>query len=184
MNEVWSDRPITKIVCLGDSITWGFPFGPEYSWVKMVADRSGITMINQGINGDTTDQMWGRFDEDVVAYQPSHVIILGGANDIIIRESRDRIIYNLTGIYKQAIDNDIIPVLGLPTPLEMREPESRLSKIRDWIREYARNKNLMIIDFDQAFRDPVSGSLRLDLLLDGGHPTLKGYEAMAQVVPL
>ncbi|NPV27687.1 MAG: GDSL family lipase [Firmicutes bacterium] len=181
---MFGGREITKIVCLGDSITWGFPFGPDYSWVRLVAERSGLTLINQGINGDTTEQMWERFQEDVVALEPSHVIVLGGANDIIIRESRDRTTYNLAGICQEAIKNGITPVLGLPTPMEFHEYEARLSKLRDWIRQYARENGLTVIDFDRAFRDPVSGTIRLDLLLDGGHPTIQGYAAMAEVVPL
>ena len=43
-----------KIVCLGDSITYGFPFGPRVSWVAMLDQVLDAEIINQGINGNTT----------------------------------------------------------------------------------------------------------------------------------
>ena len=69
-----------KIVCLGDSITWGFPFGPGYSWVRMLDDALEGEFINQGINGNTTSDMLRRFDQSVLKYNPSHVIIMGGCD--------------------------------------------------------------------------------------------------------
>ncbi|MDR1160507.1 MAG: GDSL-type esterase/lipase family protein, partial [Syntrophomonadaceae bacterium] len=68
-----------KIVCIGDSITWGFPFGPEYSWVYQLEKSLEAEVINEGINGNTTSQMWRRFEHDVIKQRPSHVIIMGGA---------------------------------------------------------------------------------------------------------
>ncbi|MDD3365087.1 MAG: GDSL-type esterase/lipase family protein, partial [Syntrophomonas sp.] len=51
-----------KVVCLGDSITWGFPHGTEYSWVRMLDDALSGEVINQGINGNTTSDMLDRFN--------------------------------------------------------------------------------------------------------------------------
>ena len=37
-----------KIVCLGDSITYGFPFGQRVSWVAMLDQALDAQVINQG----------------------------------------------------------------------------------------------------------------------------------------
>ncbi|NPV89340.1 MAG: GDSL family lipase [Firmicutes bacterium] len=171
----------TKIVCLGDSITWGFPYGPEYSWVHLVAQRNDLDMINRGVNGDTTEGMLYRFPFQVVEKKPTHVVILGGANDIIIRESLDRIQYNLEKIWEESVKHGITPVLGLPIPLGWAEPERRMARLRGWIKGFAEDKGALTIDFASAFFQG-DGEIRHDLLLDGGHPTIEGYAAMAEKV--
>jgi lysophospholipase L1-like esterase len=172
-----------RIVCLGDSLTWGFPYGPLYSWVHLVGEQYRLNLINHGINGNLTEDMLARFERDVVSAKPSHVIIMGGTNDVIIRESFPRITLNLEQIVEQAFKWEIQPILGLPIPLGWSEPEVRLARVRDWIQNFAAQKNLPVINFAQGFyRLMTQGEyeLRWDLLLDGSHPTIEGYEAMAE----
>ncbi len=85
-----------SIVCLGDSITYGFPFGPEESWVALSAQALGLNMVNKGANGDTTRGMRRRFKRDVVSLNPAYVIIMGGANDAFmdIPRKNSKIILN------------------------------------------------------------------------------------------
>lgn len=40
------------IICLGDSITFGFPDGPQVSWVARLAETMGYKMLNRGISGE------------------------------------------------------------------------------------------------------------------------------------
>ena len=167
-----------KIVCLGDSITWGFPFGPGYSWVRMLDDALEGEFINQGINGNTTSDMLRRFDQSVLKYNPSHVIIMGGINDVICRESYDRITINLKTIAENAQTEGIKVILGTPTGVDDPEVERLLTRIRSWIKNYASQNDIPVIDFAAAFFDS-NGQIRDDLLLaDGGHPTKEGYQAI------
>lgn len=180
-----SDEKKRKIVCLGDSLTWGFPYGPTYSWVHLVSQRTGLNMINRGVNGNCTEDMLRRFSRDVVSAQPDHVILLGGTNDIIIRESFPRIIYNLEALVEEAVKHNIAPIIGLPIPLGDREAEVRLARVRDWINNYAAQKNFSVIDFVNCFyKTSESGEaeLRWDLMLDWAHPSIEGYKAMADQV--
>ncbi|MEA1961250.1 MAG: GDSL-type esterase/lipase family protein [Bacillota bacterium] len=171
-----------KIMCLGDSITWGYPHGTKYSWVSMLGELMGLPLINEGVNGDTTGQMLRRFDRSVLAYKPTHLIVMGGINDVFLRVSYDRIIINLTTICKRAEENDIRVILGLPTAVDESEFERMLWRIRKWMREYATEKGYPVIDFCSAFYDE-SGEVKTDILLpDGGHPTVEGYEAMFRVI--
>ncbi len=172
-----------RIVCLGDSLTWGFPYGPRYSWVHLVGERDRLNLINHGINGNSTENMLDRFERDVVSAKPSHVIILGGTNDVIMRESFPRITLNLEQIVEQAFKWEIQPILGLPIPLGWSEPEVRLARIRDWIQNYATQKKLSVINFAQGFYWLTAqgvNELRWELMLDGSHPTIEGYAAMAE----
>lgn len=167
-----------KVVCLGDSITWGFPFGTEYSWVKMLNDIHRGEFINQGINGNTTSDMLRRFDRSVLQYNPSHVVIMGGINDVILRESFDRISLNLKTMAQRAQDAGIKVIFGTPTAFDDPQTERLLKRIRDWIKDYALQNNIRIIDFAGAFFNS-DGNMRLELLLpDGGHPTKEGYQAI------
>lgn len=173
-----------KIVCLGDSITYGFPFGPAYSWVEMLSHQIEGEVINCGINGNTTSDMLARFDRHVLRHDPTHVIIMGGINDVLWRESYDRIVWNLGTMVERAQENAIEVILGLPTAVDEPEFERLIERIRLWMRECAREKRLNVIDFASAFYTG-SGQIRTDLLLaDGGHPTEEGYQAMFATIDL
>jgi lysophospholipase L1-like esterase len=167
-----------KVVCLGDSITWGFPYGEQYSWVQMLNDARIGEFINQGINGNTTSDMLRRFDRSVVRYNPTHVIIMGGANDVFCRESFDRITLNLKTMAQMAQEKGIKVIFGTPTAVDEAEFERLLERIRNWIKDYAGKNEIQIIDFAGAFFDN-DGNMRRELLMpDGGHPTKEGYQAI------
>lgn len=171
-----------KVVCIGDSLTWGFPYGPRYSWVHMLEKILGIELINQGINGNTTGDMLYRFDRSVLNYQPTHVVIMGGTNDVFCQLSYDRIVLNLKTMIEKALADGIRVILGTPAGVDYPEEERRLTRVRQWIKDYAQENNLPVIDFGAAFFDE-QGRVRTELLLaDGAHPTQKGYEAMFEQI--
>ncbi len=172
-----------KIVCIGDSITFGFPYGSHVSWTKPLAQETGNTVINKGINGNTTTDMLNRFDRDVLTHAPDYVIIMGGANDIAWRDSFDRITKNFQDMVTKADTAGIKVVLGLPTPLDEPEYEARLARVREWMKDLASQCEIPIIDFHSAFLNS-DGELQEDLLLDGAHPTREGYQAMFRAIPL
>lgn len=61
----------TKIACIGDSITYGFPYNPEQSWVYLASKSTKLNLLNIGVNGDTTGKMAYRFSNDVLNINPS-----------------------------------------------------------------------------------------------------------------
>src|SRR3970040_368180 len=64
-----------RIVFMGDSIT-------EF-WSTVNSEYfSGKPYVNRGISGQTSPQMLVRFRADVIALQPTAVVILAGINDI------------------------------------------------------------------------------------------------------
>jgi lysophospholipase L1-like esterase len=169
-----------KIVALGDSITYGFPYLPEFSWVRLASDELGIAMLNKGINGDTTWGMLERFTVDVTAYRPSHVIILGGANDAFEGVIANEAVDNISRMVQLAGQSSIVPLIGLPPPCNFRE-EIRLVQYRHLLRRYASANDIGLIDFYAAMLNPAGDGIREGLHIDGVHPNEAGYRVMAGV---
>ncbi len=167
-----------KIVCLGDSITYGWPWGPEISWTTMLARVIDAEVINQGIPGNTTSQMMERFDRAVLAHHPTHVIIMGGINDIVWQESFDRIVWNLRSMAEKAAEHDIKVVFGMPTAVDDDYLEKLTQRIRNWINTHADQHGIPVINFHQAFYNQEGKILNQLLAADGAHPTQEGYQAM------
>jgi lysophospholipase L1-like esterase len=76
------------IVFLGDSITQGGDWG---AWFPEV------NTINQGIGGDTTDDVLRRLDA-VVAADPDEILLLVGTNDLGTRQSVEHLVRNIQSI--------------------------------------------------------------------------------------
>lgn len=173
-----------KVVCLGDSITYGFPYGPNESWTTMLQNVINGEVINRGIPGNTTTQMLDRFDYAVARFNPTHVIIMGGINDIVFRDSFDRITLNLKTLAERARENNIKVIFGQPTVVDDPEFERLLWRIRAWINEYSQEHHIPIINFTQAFYDENNNILTELLAPDGAHPTIAGYKAMFKQINL
>ncbi len=75
----------SRIIFLGDSITEaGANLG---GYVTLVADSlqtldAGIEVMGAGISGNKVPDLLARLDEDVLAHEPTHVVIYIGINDV------------------------------------------------------------------------------------------------------
>ncbi|EGO65849.1 SGNH/GDSL hydrolase family protein [Acetonema longum] len=170
-----------KIVALGDSITYGFPYLPEFSWVRLVSDELDIAMLNKGMNGDTTWGMLERFALDVISRQPSHVIILGGANDAFEGVIPNEVLDNVGKMARMAGESGIVPWIGLPTPCSNFAEEALLGQYRQLLRRYTAANGIGLIDFYSAMLNPAGDGIREGLYFDGVHPNEAGYRVMAGV---
>ena len=170
---------IIKIVGIGDSITYGYPYEPALSWLHIAAKELNLDCINQGINGDTTAGMLQRFDCDVLRYNPSHVIIMGGTNDAYSQMAVDQVVDNIRDMVKLAMQNGIIPILGLPISCNDLAEETLLAQYRDEMRQYAQDNHIGIIDFHKYMVDSGGINSRAGLYCDDVHPSTTGYEVMA-----
>lgn len=170
-----------KIVCLGDSLTFGYPYGSKFSWVYYVACRSSLEMINAGFSGNILEDMAKRYRKDVKRRSPDLLVVLGGTNDAYNPEvSCAESIFHLEKIINEALSDQIRPVIALPMPVIDDFAVGKLERIRAEERDLANRFNLSWFDFADAFTDP-SGSIKEDLYLDGVHPNTTGYEAMGAV---
>ncbi len=170
------------VIALGDSITDGSPYSPRESWVAQVAARYKVMIINKGICGDFTAGMFSRFQRDVIDESPAGVIILGGYNDVYSGLESGHICENLEKMCQLAWDESIEVVLALPTPVEHQEPEAVLAECRRWIKQFAHENNMAVIDFYSALLDEDTGRPHPGTTTDGVHPSREGYRLMAEAV--
>jgi len=181
----------SKVVCLGDSITYGYPYGPHASWVARVGEALGRPLVNAGVVGHTTGQMLARFVEDVVAERPAYVVILGGTNDAWQNLPLEEVRANIRAMVEMSFREGICPVLGLPVPLcrahlsgifdaeDVDAAAQDLDLLRDWIRTYAEEEGLPYVDFCTPLRAAEGGG-KGELYSDAGHPNLEGYRVLAE----
>ncbi len=179
-----------RIICLGDSITYGYPYGPRASWVAL-AGGPGLGLINRGLNGDTTAGMLRRLKADVIDRGPMGAVILGGTNDAFLGRVASEYQSNVRKIISALCRAGIHPVLGTVTPihpeeagrilpgqdLQIKKAGQLLDEYRRWLRSWARDREVPLIDFAAALsgQETASGPL----LVDGVHPSREGYRLMA-----
>jgi lysophospholipase L1-like esterase len=89
--DAWAKRvqqDQSAVVFLGDSITqgWGDNLGGAFP---------GVKVANRGISGDTTRGVLIRMKEDVLALDPSGVVLLIGTNDLEEKAEPETIAANL-----------------------------------------------------------------------------------------
>lgn len=185
-----------KIVCLGDSITYGYGLANiSDRWTDLVAARTGHELINCGVTGDTTAGMLLRCQVDVLPLKPDAVILLGGTNDINITGEYRTACVNTVAILKQLAIHDIQPIMGLPLPMAAEDITARswdwerdnihnaavCAQYVRWLTCYSAEKSMPVADFHGAFlrEDKV---VRRELLQDGIHPTAEGHRLMADIL--
>ena len=83
----------TKILCIGDSIVEGYPYGLEASWVfevEAIRAQEGKKelWINAGISGQTTAEIRSRLGYALLRWKPDLVILSCGTNDFLFLEGR------------------------------------------------------------------------------------------------
>jgi lysophospholipase L1-like esterase len=82
------EDPCLRIICLGDSLTFGYKIKEKYAWpsilgnrMRSIEDRRDIEVLNAGITGHTSAQVIERLDRDVIAHRPDLAIVWVGMND-------------------------------------------------------------------------------------------------------
>lgn len=169
-----------------------------------------LGVLNQGIGGNRVLQdglgpnAMARFERDVLSQAGvTHLVLLEGVNDLgvltreqpVSVEAHAALVADVTGAYRQMIDRahargikvigaTILPYSGSAYYHPGPENEADRQAINAWIR--APGNFDAVIDFDQAMRDPARPAYMLKNLDsgDGLHPSMAGYKAMAQAVPL
>jgi lysophospholipase L1-like esterase len=172
------------VVALGDSITrgqgdpaWGFQ--GRTSWFSFATCDGPVRYgYNAGINGNTTEQMAARFDEDVVAHRPTTVVLLGGTNDLVRRVPTATIVDRLLAMADRSRAHGATPVLATVPPIDFPGLEDAAEVLDDAIRRAARDRQLQLIDFYAAVAE--GGRWRPGWSPDGIHPTGPAARAMAR----
>ena len=161
------------VVFLGDSITqgWGDDFKGSFPDIKTA---------NRGISGDTTRGVLLRLEEDVIALNPSAVVLLIGTNDIEEVTRNDAITQNVSLIIERLqahrADLPIILCEVFPSsPAKQRGPEY----IRDLNARYRAavkgNSGVIMLDTWTLFAN-AEGNAWVEEMPDLLHPNAAGYQ--------
>lgn len=182
-----------RIVCLGDSLTFGFGLRRGQDWVSLAALATSHELINKGVCGDTTGGMLARFGAAVLEFRPAAVIIMGGTNDILTSGSDGAAKNNMAAMIQQALAAGVAPIVGLPIPADpprVREEWLVLADFDDanrilfsyseWLKKYCTVFKVPVVDFSGLF--VKDGQLRSELYWDGIHPNAAGHAVMANLL--
>lgn len=116
------------LVFLGDSITqgWGDRMGDSFA---------GVKVANRGISGDTTRGVLIRLSEDVLALNPSGIVLLIGTNDLEEQAEPETIAGNLklilAALKKHNPKMPIILCQVFPSSESKKRPSAKIKKIND-----------------------------------------------------
>jgi len=197
MSATTMNQKVT-IVAMGDSTTAGTPgwksrieAPPEgagdqtsqYAWWLMQA-HPDWDVINQGVNGERSDQILARFDRDVLQQRPTVVVIIAGVNDVYQGRPASHVIEQLTAMYARAKGAGIPIVAGsiIPYNTATADQNARMREINDWIRATAEaDPAIAFVDTRAAAATPGDPD-RLFESPDGLHPSPAGYRRMADAI--
>ena len=110
-----------KLICIGDSITYGQNVRADEAWPAVLARLTGHDVRNAGACGDTTRLGLERFPKDVQLHKPDVVVIQFGHNDANWYEtdqgprvSASAYAANLAEMAARALSAGAAPILLLP----------------------------------------------------------------------
>ena len=137
-------------------------------------------VLNQGVNGERSDQIRTRFERDVVAAAPKAVVIIAGVNDVYQGNSVEHVTMELSAMYTRSAQAGIRVVAGSIIPYNTATPEqnARMQQINDWIR---RQPGIVFVDTRAATAAPGNPDMLLESA-DGLHPTAAVYRRMADAI--
>lgn len=184
---------MNSIICIGDSLTYGYGVNPKFLWVNLLRDEfENINFINEGKNGDTTIGMLNRFTEAVVYKNASKVIIFGGTNNFLTNKTVESTIRNIKLMVKEAMENNIDPIIVAPPKIKPQlainlwDSYCDYDKVNQLIDEYAEKlqefcnkENITFINLNKTFDNIKENKF---LYTDGIHLTKEGNEVVFKEV--
>jgi lysophospholipase L1-like esterase len=106
------DSKGTNIICFGDSITFGYGVSSGEDYPSILGKIIPLTVINAGIDGDTTTEALKRLDTDVIDRSPRLVIIQFGGNDFLRGIPTETTINNITEMVERVQEEGAIVAIA------------------------------------------------------------------------
>ncbi len=164
------------LVFLGDSITqgWGDTMGGSFP---------GVKVANRGISGDTTRGVLIRLREDVLALNPSGIVLLIGTNDLEEKATPEVIAENLkliiAALKKHSADMPIILCNVMPSSAAKKRPSDQIEKINQlYFAAVKGDAQVTMLDTWLLFADD-KGDAKKPEFPDLLHPNKTGYAKWA-----
>ncbi|MCI1931834.1 MAG: GDSL-type esterase/lipase family protein [Clostridia bacterium] len=175
-----------KLVLFGDSITYGYGVNEKYNIASLLRNKYDYTVINSGVNGDTTREALERLEKDVLSYSPDLLAILFGSNDSAMNECSYRTPYefdvNLRKIVTAVKDRFPKCRIFLITPPPVDDAvfmpttlNKRLIPYIEAIRKIASDSDCVLCDLNIYFTMKAGTDFEKYLQEDGCHLSEDGY---------
>jgi lysophospholipase L1-like esterase len=163
------------VVFLGDSIT--------QMWTGLAEAFPGIRVANRGISGDTTRGVLIRLHDDVLALDPSVIVLLIGTNDLEEGASPDTVIANMQLILHEIEAHDPVTPIVLcrvfPSSASKKRPADQIKAINaGYMAAVKGDPRVIPLDTWTLFAD-ANGDAPADLFPDLLHPNEAGYAKWA-----
>ena len=165
--------PDAVIVAFGDSLTYGTGAKEGESYPDLLAVRTGLEVLGEGVPGETTDQGLERLPEILEEAEPDLVILIHGGNDRLRKHPRDQTERNLGDMVRMirasgaAVVMLGVPDFGIPGLLSSAEL-------------YERVADSLQVPLDDDTLPDILG--KNGLKSDHVHPNAKGYAVMVAAV--
>ena len=105
------------IICLGDSLTYGYGVRRAQCWTELAAEMSGWNVVNRGICGDTTGGMLVRLREilreEIGQRNERCFLLMGGCNDIFFSGSSTGARENMAAMAHQLFAEGEMPLIAI-----------------------------------------------------------------------
>lgn len=187
---------MTRILCLGDSLTYGYGIPRSQVWTALLAARTGMECVNRGVNGTTTGGMLAVMTGELEKLHYDAVILMGGSNDLAYGRDLTGARANMGAMAHIAMSARVCPFIGVPLrpcpPVRLdwsawadtQEVRMLREEYSCWLKELCGMFRLPVIDFEGEFprrTESLGGTLREYYLEDGLHPNKAGHELMADI---
>ncbi|MBW3139846.1 GDSL-type esterase/lipase family protein [Ferrimonas balearica] len=159
------------IVAFGDSLTQGVGAGQGEDYPTVLAQLSGLHVVNAGVSGEQTPAGLKRLPQVLAAEQPDLLLLLLGGNDILRNRPPAAIRDNLAQMIETAQGQGVQVML-------VAVPEKRLfSSAAPFYPELAEQYGVPLVDslVGELLRTPGYKS-------DPIHLNAEGYRQMAQAL--
>lgn len=182
------EQTVLRIVCFGDSNTYGFDprdpiekrYAPEDRWPEILAERTGWDVINMGLNGRTVPH-GKRGIEQALAQISSRlpadcIIIMLGSNDLFTIDdpSAERIASRMDTFLSNLTDRfPSVPILLISPP----QVEVPLAHIQEVIWDLTPKYRRLAAKYNILFAS--AASWRLPLSADEVHYSAEAHREFA-----
>ncbi|MDP8245847.1 MAG: SGNH/GDSL hydrolase family protein [Candidatus Hinthialibacter antarcticus] len=184
------------LVFLGDSITQAGTQPEGYiTLFKLFCGVNGydVNIINAGIGGHKSNDMLARLEKDVLAHKPDWVSFSCGVNDVwhsfnpkLKGVPLPDYKKNMTEIIDKIQQSGAKVLLLTATPIYenlQSDQNKKLADYNEFLRDFAKERGLMLCDLSKAFHDRLSKKMFPDkklLTTDGVHMNPRGNRLMAR----
>jgi acyl-CoA thioesterase-1 len=155
------------ILAFGDSLTRGFGADIEFSYPEQLHKKTGLRVINAGVNGELSSEGLERLPM-LLKHKPDVVVLCHGGNDILNKLPSSQLKMNLLAMIKMIQESGAkVLLVGVPNfGIFGFDVHEVYEEVADETKVLYEDKILTIIEQDNSLKS------------DYVHPNAKGYGMM------